>query len=116
MDDELVSEMCSILEITDADIKTFRLGKYDPTRSESKRPIKVVFSSVVSVTAVMRNLTKLRDNPRFGNISIFRDRTPVQIQLHNEIKTELNARLDNGETDIKIKYIKGIPSIVSSLN
>lgn len=116
LDNELVDEICLDLGITDANIKTFRLGKYDPTQSERKRPIKVAFSSESSVITVMRNLAKLKDNPRFTNMFIFRDRTPMQIQLHNEVKAELSARLNNGEADIKIKYIKGIPSIVSTLN
>ena len=40
----------------------------------------------------------------------------MQIKIYNDVKTELNNRLQNGESNLKIKFIKGIPNIISSLN
>lgn len=116
VDVSLIADICSTIGLVDDNMKVSRLGKYDPSQTNRKRPIKVTFSSELSVALVFRNLAKVRGNPKFSALSIFRDRTPMQIQLHKEIKAELNERLNNGETDLKIKYTRGIPTVVRSLN
>lgn len=116
VDGSLITDICSSIGLVDDNVKVFRLGKYDPSQSNRKRPIKVTFSSESNVTLVFRNLAKVRENPKFSALSIFRDRTPMQIQLYKEVKAELNERLNNGESELKIKYTRGIPTIVRALN
>lgn len=115
LDKALVRDMCEELDVIDGDLKVFRLGKFDPTKTDRNRPIKVSFSNELSVTKVLRGLPKLGKSTRFSNISIYRDRTPMQAQLHKDIRAELSQRLDNGESNLQIKYKKGIPTIVSTI-
>ena len=110
--------MCTTLLVADPELKVSRLGKFDSTPNKRSRPIKVVFSSEANVISTLKKLKKLKlkSIQKFAKISIFRDRTPMQIKIYNDVKTELNNRLQNGESNLKIKFIKGIPNIISSLN
>lgn len=114
LDTVLIKEMCDELKLSDDDLKVFRLGRFDPTKTDSKRPIRVTFSNESRVVSVLRGLSKLRKVPSFSNVSIYRDRTPMQAQLHKDMKAKLVQRLDDGETNLVIKYVKGVPSIVST--
>lgn len=116
LDTGLVNDMCSTLQVTDSNVKVSRLGKFDPTKTNRMRPIKVCFSSENYVHTVLRNVTKLKSKPKFSKVSIFRDRTPMQIEIHKNARAELANRLKNGESNLKIKYKNGIPSITSTLN
>lgn len=114
LDEALVRDVCEELHVVDDNLKVFRLGKFDQTKTERNRPIKVSFSNESNVIKVLRGLPKLGKITRFSGISIYRDRTPMQAQLHKDIKAELSQRLDNGESNLQIKYKKGIPTIVST--
>lgn len=116
LDTKLVHDICSTLNVKTDGLSISRLGKFDRSNANRRRPIKVSFSSESSIKTVLRNISKLKANPTFANISIFRDRTPMQLQLHKDAKSELNNRLQDGEKDLRIKYSKGIPKVVSSLN
>ena len=41
------------------------------------------------------------------------DGTPRQISYYTELKEQLNARIDKGEQNLKIKYVQGVPKIVN---
>ncbi|WP_219823849.1 hypothetical protein, partial [Enterobacter cloacae complex sp. CH23B] len=41
------------------------------------------------------------------------DSTLKQREYLSKLRDELNSRLDRGEKDLTIKFIKGIPSIIS---
>lgn len=114
VDRALVTEICSVAQVFDENLKLSRLGKFDPTSVDSRRPIKVSFTSEVHVTSVLRNISKIKS--KFPGVSIFCDRTPMQLQIHKDAKTELAERVNNGESNLKIKYKNGIPSIISTLN
>lgn len=116
LDTSLAHEICSSVQLDAQVFKVSRLGKFDPTAVNRKRPLRVSFSSDTCVKTILRNISKLRSNPKFSSVSIFQDRTPLQLQIYKDAKTELNNRLLAGETNLKIKYNKGIPNIVPSLN
>lgn len=42
--------------------------------------------------------------------------TPMQLQIIRNAKAKLERRTQDGESNLRIKYIHGIPKIVSSLN
>lgn len=88
-----------------------RLGKYDPTKAYP-RPIKISLDSEQLVHKVIKNANKLR-NSQYNNIKLSFDRTPRQIEYYRSVKSQLTERQSQGESNLKIKYIKGIPSIVS---
>lgn len=86
--------------------KIFRLGKYNPDKD---RNLKVCFDSSYTTKTLFRNRDKLQ-----SGIKIFSDLTPAQQKHKKELKTELEQRMANGEKDITIKYVRGIPKIVST--
>lgn len=116
IDVQLVNDICTTLQISNTASKVSRLGKFDSSKASSARPIKVVFSGESSVSDVVRNISKLKSIPRFSSLSIYRDRTPMQMEIHKRAKLELQDRLKAGESNLKIKYNRGIPSVISSLN
>lgn len=93
------------------DIKPVRLGKYLPGR-ERPRPIKITFCDEQTVHNVIRKAKLLRGSD-FNSISMSLDRTPKQIEYYNKLKRELNERLANGESNLKIETINGLPTIKS---
>lgn len=84
--------------------KILRIGKYKP---EKTRRIKVCFDKPEPAMVLLRNKAKLPPN-----IKIFSDHTPAQQKHFLAEKDELTRRKNNGEDDITIKYINGIPNIV----
>lgn len=95
-----------------SEISMFRLGRYNKTAPNS-RPIKVTFRDVSDVHAVIRDARKLRSNEKYKNISISFDKTPRQVESYKVLKRELVERSVNGEKNLKIKYVRGIPKIMS---
>lgn len=87
--------------------KIFRLGKYT---SQKTRAIKVCFSSEDTAKSILRNRNKMDEE----HIKIFSDQTPYQRKYLQNLKEELLQRTSNGERGLYIKYIKGIPKIVTS--
>lgn len=107
---EIFSEMRCDLE---EDITPVRLGKPDSSR-KLPRPIKLRFKSHETVFKLLFKSKLLRSSEKFKNIRMSSDKTPRQQELYRKIKQELNARIANGETNIQIKYVNGIPRIVNS--
>lgn len=105
------SEVLNITTMIDKNLpkpnKIFRIGKYTPGKT---RKIKVCFDKSEPVMLILRSKYKLPDN-----VKIFSDQTPAQQKYFMNIKDELTLRMKNGESDLTIKYINGIPNIVKSV-
>lgn len=115
----MIRELLNELEIPEENIKPYRLGKYDATKQLRSRPIRVKLSSSEAVQRVMQKFYKVKSAERFSKfskLSVSPDRTPHQIAYYKAVKADLNTRLGKGETNIKIKYMNGVPTIVSSGN
>lgn len=95
------------------DLKPIRLGKLDPTKHTS-RPLRIRLRSEGVVGELLKKASSLKTSQDLSRIIISPDRTPRQSQYYQTVKTELNRRTAGGETNLKIKYIRGIPQIVSS--
>lgn len=85
-------------------VKLIRLGKYN---QEKSRPIKAIFKSKEEAVTVLR---KRNDVPE--NVKIVSDETPMQKKYLYELKDQLKLREENGETNLRIKYVNGIPRII----
>lgn len=96
-----------------ANINPVRLGRFDPTKS-SPRPIKIRLEDERLVHEVMRKARNLRNNNNFSGINISCDRTPRQIAHYKALKDELNRKTAEGNVNLAIKYVKGVPKIVST--
>lgn len=88
-----------------------RLGRYNESNLRP-RPVKVIFHHEIDVIKCIRNVKKLKSSEHFQNISISFDRTPRQLNLYKQLKHEMDERARNGETNLKIKYVNGIPKII----
>lgn len=101
-----------IPELENTNLKPVRLGRFDANRTRP-RPIKITLNDETIVHEIIRNVKKLKSHQNYGHISVSFDRTPRQINYYKEIKHELDDRVKRGETNCKIKYVNGIPKIVS---
>lgn len=90
-------------------LKPIRLGRYSPGKN---RPIKVTLESEDQVHMIIKKARELKNVDRFKHISISVDRTPKQIEDYRNVKKAFDERKNNGETNIKIKYINGYPRII----
>lgn len=100
-----------VSDVTTDEIEAFRLGK--PNDANKKpRPIKVKLNSSLDAVKVLKNKYKTRnlDSP----IRIAADSTPMQRDILKNVKLELERRISNGEKDITIRYVKGVPTIVQT--
>lgn len=113
---DIINNVFSYLSVDiDMEITPVRLGKYDRSRS-NPRPIKIKLEDTQSVYNVMRLAKNLRDSESYKNIHISQDRTPRQITYYKSVKSQMEERIRHGESNLRIKYVSGIPKIVSSLN
>nr|CAI5841504.1 unnamed protein product [Callosobruchus analis] len=92
-------------------VKPIRLGKFQSGRN---RPVKIVLRSEDDVRRIINKANNLRTHRDFKNKRIFLsyDRTPRQLEYYKNLKKELEERKQAGESNLKIKYVKGIPRIV----
>lgn len=116
LDCTFVAELCASLQLNESGLMPARLGKFDASQTNRRRPIKITLASETAVFTALRNFKKIRTDSRYKGLSMFRDRTPMQMQIHRNARNELADRLKNGESNLMIKYRNGIPHIVSSLN
>ena len=86
------------------------MGRY---RENSNRPLKVVMENEDQVYCVIKSSTTLRASGTWANISFSFDRTPRQIEHYRRVKSTLQERISNGETNLKIKYVNGCPKIIT---
>lgn len=113
-DSRSITEIFSKINVeVDGEVRVHRLGRFDPTNSNLRRPIKVCLSNESAVSLITKNSKKLKSLENFKHISISPDRTPMQNALYRTVKSELEKRLIEGESDLIIKYVKGIPTIVN---
>lgn len=112
-DSSLITEVLHHLSVDVNTASPIRLGKYDPSRANSARPIKVELSAESAVFTILRNARKLKSS-NWPNISISADRTPMQRDLYRQVKSELQRRTDGGEANLRIRYKNGVPTITKS--
>lgn len=84
------------------------------TKTEDKiRPLRVIFNNPFMVTNILRQKHKLRSKKGFSKVYLKNDETRYQRNFYLQCKETLKSRLDNGEANLSIKYIRGVPTIVS---
>lgn len=106
--DTVKSTLAKISDVNTIDIKAFRIGKLDPTKT---RPIRVVLNSEADVTTILKCKNKITNIP---NIKFASDRTKMQQEHLRNLIGKLNDMTAQGIADRKIKYVRGVPTIVDS--
>ena len=97
----------------DDNIKIQRLGRRSDTKA---RPIKIILRNDLEVLSFIKNAKTLRNSPEHKKVSISFDKPPRQIDYYKQVKNDMIIRLNNGETNLRIRHVNGIPKIVKSLN
>lgn len=82
-----------------------RLGRREDGKT---RPIKVVLNSRQDAVLVLKNKNKAKKEVR-----LYDDKTPMQREELNQLRDSLKKRVENGESNITIRYVKGAPKIVA---
>lgn len=90
-------------------IETYRLGRFN-SNNVRPRPLKIRLGCVRDMRTIMKHAKRIRDS-NFKNISISPDRTLRQLNYYKRVRAEMDTRKANGETDLRIKYQRGIPTI-----
>lgn len=104
-DDAKVKEIVSTVSDADKVKKIFRVGK----TGDRPRPIKVILSDSDTAIQILKNRSRI-NNPQ---ISVRSDLTTVQRDYLKELRDQLNQRIADGEANLTIKYVRGIPKIVA---
>lgn len=86
-------------------VKMYRLGKVTASKP---RLIKVGFESPLVPKTILKNRTQIE------NVKIYSDQTPYQQKFMKDLKEDLRRRIENGEKDLTIKYINGVPKIIET--
>lgn len=92
-----------------------RLGKY-ALNNTRPRPLKVTLENENDVLKIIKNTNNIKQINDFKNVSISFDKTPRQISFYQELRRQLTERQMNGETNLTIRYIQGVPKIITSKN
>lgn len=89
-------------------IVTSRLGK--PLENKT-RPIKIVLQNRADAIALLKSSKTLRTDDKYKNVSIRGDFTIIQREHYAKLKRERDERINNGETNVYIKYKNGFPML-----
>ncbi|CAI6375470.1 unnamed protein product [Macrosiphum euphorbiae] len=84
-----------------------RLGQ----KSSKPRPLKVTLHEPSDVFIVLKNKHKLRTSSTYSSIRISPDRTIMQRNQLRDIIEKLEERKTAGETNLVMKFVKGVPTI-----
>lgn len=90
------------------EIKVRRLGKYEP---QKVRPIKVTFPSKAIALGILKQRSKLSSNEA---IYIKSDQTVNQRNYLKAIIAEMETRIQEGEQNLRIKYVNSVPKIIKT--
>lgn len=85
-----------------------RLGRREDGKT---RPLKVVLASRQDAILVLKNKSKANRLVR-----IYDDKTPKQREELQQLRDTLKARTELGETNLTIRYVRGVPKIVNQKN
>ncbi|KAJ3658854.1 hypothetical protein Zmor_010572 [Zophobas morio] len=87
-----------------------RMGKY---LAGKNRPVKVLLKNEQEVQNIIRFAKQLKNSTQYKHIFVAFDRTPRQIEYYKLLKDEMDLRTTNGESGLKIRYVKGVPKILN---
>ena len=106
VDWEQIAELFSSLKLNVTTVSMVRLGTFESGKS---RPLKVSLSTEKDALLILRCRIELTSK----GISVSNDMTKVQQKFLKDKREELHDRIENGEKDLTIKFIKNVPTIVT---
>jgi len=109
-DTSIVDRIFSKLVLDIKPITIQRLGKFDG----KIRHLKISLDSASDDFKILGSSRKLKSDQIFNEVRITSDKTPKQRLYLQNLRKELDKRRSDGESNLTIKYVKGIPSIIYS--
>lgn len=114
-DNSSIQDIFYFLRLQFQPLRFTRLGQ--PSNDPSKpRPIKLCFSEERHVLSIFKTQHNLKFDNEWKNLRFVSDRTKSQRQYMIVLRQELSLRRLNGEPNLSIKYINGIPMIINRRN
>jgi HAMP domain-containing protein len=86
----------------------FRLGQ---SQENKARLLKVCFATADHAKYLLRNKNKANLS---NHIKIYSDQTPCQQEALRNLSKKLEQRISNGEVNLRIGYVKGVPKILET--
>lgn len=111
-DEQYVSDVLSTVVGDEPDLKPVKVVRFGRASPGRPRLVKVVFPSSAPCKRILRSKNKLSTSS-FRNVAIQDDKTPKQLAYLRDLRRELRTRLDAGEEDLTIKFVHGVPTIIS---
>lgn len=105
---KVIRAIAQICTIDTSRITAYRIGKFDANK---KRPIKAILDSEENVITVLKNKNKIDSGIKFAS-----DKTKMQQKYLHDLIAKLDAMKTQGTTNKKIKYVKGVPTIVDDVS
>lgn len=99
-------------DLSDGHIRAEKVSRIGRNNKHGSRSLKVTLSQPIDVSTILASRFKLKGR----NVFISPDLTPKQRATERELKEELKRRREAGETDIVLRYVRGIPSIIKKKN
>lgn len=100
--------------VNENNFKLYRTGRL-LEGSQRPRPIKIIFNTQEEANRIIRNTKILKQQASFKDIFVTTDKTPLQMKQYKDLKNQLTERTQNGETNLRIKYVNGEPKITKNL-
>lgn len=109
-----VENILDFLELGAKPMSVARMGK--PFNTNKGRPLKLYYSNHEDVFELFSAQKRLRTHSIWKDLRFSSDRTKNQQEHMAFLRQELLQRRSNGEHGLIIKYIKGTPFIINTLN
>ncbi|XP_008179353.1 uncharacterized protein LOC103308181 [Acyrthosiphon pisum] len=93
--------------------KFSRLGRTKSTTHDRPRPIKIHLAEQSDVFTILRARKILKSSTKWSNIHFSSDKTTKQRDEMANLRNTLQNRREKGEQDLIIRYVEGIPKIIS---
>jgi hypothetical protein len=106
--EEVLNTLTKIDQACPKPLKVIRLGQLNAGKP---RPVKIIFQNCETTRHLLKNRSKLSNN-----IKLYGDQTPAQRSYMQNLQKELKKREQDGESNLSIKYIKGVPTITKQNN
>lgn len=91
-------------------LSVVRIGRAE--RARGPRPVKVVFSSEREARMILRGKNKIVGKDGMRDVRLQDDKTPQELRYLENLRSELERRKGAGESNLTIKYVKHVPTIV----
>lgn len=108
----LINKIVSSAKLTPEKITFFRIGK---STAKTPRPIKILLTNSSEAREFFKGFSSdnmVSIDPSLSKVTISRDRTPKELTYLGNLRKSLQSRIENGETDLTIKFVNGTPKIV----